>query len=178
MEARMGRAPDLAAASLFVLLPGLLLYTLQAPGGLQHLESTCGWGLDPFLGWDKLRQKYHQRLVPQPPGIHWVWVPRRRGPCHPSRGSHSSPFLASGNSSLPFLLLRKQQQQSQTPVLGDSAASIPQEWQQAEKALSTPSPCQANHTARLLPTLPPPLAGGLAGWRTLGKLPGGCAQAR
>ena len=59
MEARMGRAPDLAAASLFVLLPGLLLYTLQAPGGLQHLESTCGWGLDPFLGWDKLRQKYH-----------------------------------------------------------------------------------------------------------------------
>ena len=59
MEARMGRAPDLAAASLFVLLPGLLLYTLQAPGGLQHLESTCGWGLDPFLGWDKLRQKDH-----------------------------------------------------------------------------------------------------------------------
>ena len=71
---------------------------------------------------------------------------------------------------------RKQQQQSQTPVLGDSAASIPQEWQRAEKALSTPSPCQANHTAGLLPTLPPPLAGGLAGWRSLGKLPGGAQE--
>lgn len=59
MEARMGRAPDLDAASLFVLLPGLLSYTLQARGGLQHLESTCRWGLHLFLGCDKLRQKDH-----------------------------------------------------------------------------------------------------------------------
>ena len=109
-----------------------------------------------------------------------VWVPRRRWPPHPSRGSHSSPFLASGNSSLPFLLFRKQQQQSQTPVLGDSAASIPQEWQRAEKALSstppTPLPRQANHNCAAPAHPPSPLAGGLAGWRSLGKLPGGAEE--
>lgn len=148
-------------------------------GGTRHLQSPQ---VTPPSLWSPERvvalgsQLRLLRLVPPPSGIHWVLVPRRRGACHPSRGSHSSPFLASGSSSLPFLLLRKQQQQSQTPVLGDSAASIPQEWQRAEKALSTPSPCQANHTAGLLPTLPPPLAGGLAGWRSLGKLPGGAQE--
>lgn len=119
------------------------------------------------------------RSVPPPPGIHRVWVPRRRWPCHPSRGSHSSPFLASGNSSLPFLLFRKHQQ-SQTPVLGDSAASIPQEWQRAEKALSstppTPLPRPANHNCAAPARPPSPLAGGLAGWRSLGELPGGAEE--
>lgn len=55
----MDLAPDLAAVSAFAPLPGLLLYTRQAPGGLRHSASTCRWGLHPFLGWDKSRQKDH-----------------------------------------------------------------------------------------------------------------------
>ena len=47
MEARMGRAPDLDAASLFVLLPGLLSYTFQARGALWPQASNTEPPFEP-----------------------------------------------------------------------------------------------------------------------------------
>lgn len=43
----MDLAPDLAAVSLFAPLPGLLLYTLQAPGGTQR--ALAGGACTHFL---------------------------------------------------------------------------------------------------------------------------------
>ena len=87
---------------------GLILERRKTPPVIQGHPAlplgarTSGGSGDPALF----------AMVLWPPGIHWAWVPRRRRPCHPSRGAHSSPFVASGNSSLPFFLFRKQHQQS------------------------------------------------------------------
>lgn len=73
-----------------------------------------------------------------------------------------------------FLLFRKQQQQSQTPVLGDSAASIRQEWW--GESFPCPSP-HSNHNCAV-PSFSPSSTSGWppAGWRSLGKLPGARAE--
>lgn len=81
-------------------------------------------------------------------------------PCHPSSGLHSSRSLASGNSSLPFLLFRKHQQQSHIPVLGDGHCLGPAGM--VGRELFPPSPVLTT-TVLPLPSLPAPGAGSQQG---------------
>lgn len=124
-------------------------------------------------GWPVLFAEVPRLPASLGPGYH-----RRRGFVSPA-GLSIFPHLGEthlclgercggcGNSSLPFLLLRKQQQQSWTPVLGDSAAPAPQEWWWEELFRSPPSLANHNCTA---PAFPPSFFGWRpAGWRSLGK---------